>query len=155
MALKPKQLLKTLVRWIQRNIRVFKQLYNIWTILQVHQFCESAVHVQHCTHNNFDDILPTFGQILKMMLIKFVNTHPPMPLNEGDTKQYVRDSLHYNIKFLLQNLLKLYRFCDVGCPNTRRSIVGYCIFQGANCISWSSKKQPTISQSSSKALGFG
>lgn len=38
-----------------------------------------------------------------------------------------------------------------GCPNTRRSTTGFCTFLGRNCLSWMSKKQPTISSSSTEA----
>lgn len=45
-------------------------------------------------------------------------------------------------------------FCDVDWafdPDDRRSTTGYYLYLGSNMVSWSSKKQPTISRSSTKA----
>nr|GEV61688.1 putative reverse transcriptase domain-containing protein [Tanacetum cinerariifolium] len=38
-----------------------------------------------------------------------------------------------------------------GCPSTRRSISGYCVFLKDNLLSWSSKSQHTLSKSSTEA----
>nr|GEZ00690.1 ribonuclease H-like domain-containing protein [Tanacetum cinerariifolium] len=39
----------------------------------------------------------------------------------------------------------------VGCPTTRRSTLGYCVFLGNNLLSWSAKRQPTLSHPSAEA----
>ena len=50
--------------------------------------------------------------------------------------------------------MTLEAYCDADWaahPNDRRSTTGYCIFWGENLIGWQSKKQNTISRSSTEA----
>ncbi|KAK9068004.1 hypothetical protein SSX86_012115 [Deinandra increscens subsp. villosa] len=48
--------------------------------------------------------------------------------------------------------LRAYTDADwAGCPDTRRSTSGYCVYYGSNLVAWSSKRQSTISRSSAEA----
>ncbi|RVW91359.1 Retrovirus-related Pol polyprotein from transposon RE1 [Vitis vinifera] len=61
---------------------------------------------------------------------------------------------HHGLQLHKQSTHDLLGYSDVdwaGCPDTRRSTTGYAIFFGANLISWSSKKQSTVSRSSAEA----
>ena len=67
--------------------------------------------------------------------------------------RYLKGTLNFGLHYLKQSSLKLYGFSDsdwAGCTLTRGSTSGFCIYLGANCISWSSKKQATVARSSAE-----
>ncbi|GKC77757.1 ribonuclease H-like domain-containing protein, partial [Tanacetum coccineum] len=67
---------------------------------------------------------------------------------------YVRGTLDYGLQLFSSSTTDLvaYSYADwVGCPTTRRSTSGYCAFLGNNLLSWSFKRQPTLSRSSAEA----
>lgn len=67
---------------------------------------------------------------------------------------YVKGTINTRLRFRHSNSTLLSIFTDadwVGCLDNRRSTGGYAIFFGPYLISWSSRKQPTVSRSSTEA----
>ncbi|KAJ9535464.1 hypothetical protein OSB04_un001410 [Centaurea solstitialis] len=68
--------------------------------------------------------------------------------------RYIKGTLDHGLHLTKSPGNKLIAYTDAnwaGCPDTRRSTSGYCVYLGDNLISWSSKRQPTISRSSAEA----
>ncbi|GKA27936.1 ribonuclease H-like domain-containing protein [Tanacetum coccineum] len=68
--------------------------------------------------------------------------------------RYVRGTLDYGLQLFSSSTTDLVAYSDAdwaGCPTTRRSTFGYCVFLGNNLLSWSSKRQSTLSRSNSEA----
>ncbi|GKE87758.1 ribonuclease H-like domain-containing protein [Tanacetum coccineum] len=68
--------------------------------------------------------------------------------------RYVRGTLDYGLQPFASSTSQLTAYSDAdwaGCPSTRRSTSGYRVFLGDNLLSWSSKRQHTISHSSAEA----
>jgi len=68
--------------------------------------------------------------------------------------RYIRGTLHLGLKLRPSSVEDIIAYSDAdwaGCPNTRKSTSGYAVFLGDNLISWSSKRQSTISRSSAEA----
>nr|GEU81594.1 ribonuclease H-like domain-containing protein [Tanacetum cinerariifolium] len=63
-------------------------------------------------------------------------------------------TLDYGLQLFSSTTGSLIAYSDAdlaGCPTTRRSTSGYCVFIGNFLLSWSSKRQPTLSRSSAEA----
>ncbi|KAK4351546.1 hypothetical protein RND71_030859 [Anisodus tanguticus] len=68
--------------------------------------------------------------------------------------RYVKGTFDYGIHLYPSAPIKLLAYMDAdwaGCPDTRRSTSSYCLFLGDNLISWSAKRQTTVSCSSAEA----
>nr|GEW92257.1 ribonuclease H-like domain-containing protein [Tanacetum cinerariifolium] len=67
---------------------------------------------------------------------------------------YVRGTLDHGLQLHVSTTTQLTPYTDAdwaGCPVTRRSTSGYCVFLRDNLLSWSAKRQVTLSRSSAEA----
>ena len=65
--------------------------------------------------------------------------------------RYVKGTLSFGLTYNRSNKSSIIGYSDADwarCLDTRRSTYGYSIFLGGNLVSWSAKKQPTVSRSS-------
>ncbi|XP_030497916.1 uncharacterized mitochondrial protein AtMg00810-like [Cannabis sativa] len=68
--------------------------------------------------------------------------------------RYLADTLDNGLHLKRPTSMDIEEFYDAvwaANPDDRRSTIGYCIFLGGNLIGWQSKKQQTISRSSTEA----
>nr|GEW21223.1 ribonuclease H-like domain-containing protein [Tanacetum cinerariifolium] len=67
--------------------------------------------------------------------------------------RYVRGTIDHGFQLHVSSTAQLTAYTDAdwaGCPVIRRSTSGYCVFLGDNLLSWSAKRQVTLSRSSAE-----
>ncbi|GKB37360.1 ribonuclease H-like domain-containing protein [Tanacetum coccineum] len=68
--------------------------------------------------------------------------------------RYVQGTMNYGLQLFSSSTTDLVAYSNAdwaGCPTTRRSTSGYCVFLGNNLLSWFAKRQPTLSRSGAEA----
>lgn len=68
--------------------------------------------------------------------------------------RYVQGTLQFGLHLTASSSCSLVSYIDAdwaGCPDTRRSTLGYYVYFVDNLISWSTKRQSTVSRSSAEA----
>ncbi|KAJ9548130.1 hypothetical protein OSB04_020673 [Centaurea solstitialis] len=68
--------------------------------------------------------------------------------------RYLKGTLSHGLHIKASVVDRLVAYSDAdwaGCPNTRRSTSGFCVYLGDNLVSWSSKRQHVVSRSSAEA----
>ncbi|GJU95049.1 NBS-containing resistance-like protein [Tanacetum coccineum] len=68
--------------------------------------------------------------------------------------RYIQGTLQFGLHLTKSSTNSLVSYTDAnwaGCPDTARSTSGYCVYLGDTLVSWSSKRQPTLSRSSAEA----
>ncbi|GKA80412.1 ribonuclease H-like domain-containing protein [Tanacetum coccineum] len=68
--------------------------------------------------------------------------------------RYLQGTTDLGLQLFRSTTSQLIAYSDAdwaGCPATRRSTSGYCVFLGDNLLTWSSKRQDTLSRSNAEA----
>ncbi|WVY96489.1 hypothetical protein V8G54_028640 [Vigna mungo] len=111
------------------------------------------------TVRSLDDIDAASYRRLIGKLIYLTTTRPDITFAVNHLSQFLSapTTAHQQATGLILRYLKGTpgaAFCDsdwAACPDTRRSVTGFTVYLGNSLISWRSKKQPTVSRSSSEA----
>ncbi|XP_026398635.1 uncharacterized protein LOC113294458 [Papaver somniferum] len=68
--------------------------------------------------------------------------------------RYLQGTINHGLFLSVSTISGIHAYSDAdwaGYPDSRRSTSGFCIFLGDNLVSWSSKRQATVSRSSAEA----
>jgi histone deacetylase 1/2 len=86
-----------------------------------------------------------------------LHMHDPRECHNSLIKRalrYLRGSTNLGLWLSASSSLSLRAYTDAdwaGCPDTRRSTSGFCVYLGDSLVSWSSKRQAIVSRSSAEA----
>ncbi|GJW54145.1 ribonuclease H-like domain-containing protein [Tanacetum coccineum] len=97
---------------------------------------------------------PNISYVVQQVFLHMHDPREPHLYSLKRILRYVQGTLNYGLQLFSSSITDLVAYSDAdwaGCPTTRRSTFGYCVFLGNNLLSWSSKRQPMLSRSSAEA----
>jgi hypothetical protein len=113
------------------------------------QYCSLAGALQYLTLTRLDLVYA-----VQQVCLFMHDPHKPHLALLKRVLRYVKGTLSTRLHIGTSSITDLSAYSDadwVGCPDSRRSTSGYCVFLGVNLVSWSSKQQTTFSHSSAEA----
>ncbi|GJT12782.1 ribonuclease H-like domain-containing protein [Tanacetum coccineum] len=118
-----------------------------WAHMQHCNPCRTPVDTESKLGSDGDPVSdPTLYRSLVVALQYLTFTRP-------DISYVVKHVFAFGLQLYASSTTQLTAYTDadwVGCPVTRRSTLGYCVFLGDNLLSWSAKRQVTLSRSSTE-----
>nr|GEW78527.1 ribonuclease H-like domain-containing protein [Tanacetum cinerariifolium] len=97
---------------------------------------------------------PDISYAVQQICLHMQNPREPYLSTLKRILRNIQGTLNYSLQLLSSSTSDLVAYSDAdwaGCPTTHRSTSGYCVFLGNNLLSWSAKRQPTLSRSSAEA----
>ncbi|KAL0309998.1 UNVERIFIED_CONTAM: Retrovirus-related Pol polyprotein from transposon RE1 [Sesamum radiatum] len=129
---------------LKRSLYGLKQASRQWNIELTSKLESHGLHVRHMITVSLQRQLSQFLQ------------HPRVPHWDAAIYllRYLKGTPNLGLFFPANTSLQLCAYSDsdwASCPDSRRSLTGYCVFLGGALISWKTKKQATVSRSSTEA----
>jgi hypothetical protein len=112
-------------------------------------YCSLAGALQYLTFTR-----PDIAYVVQQVCLHMHDPREPHLAALKRILRYIRGTLHLGLHLRpsTQDDLVVYSVADwASCPDTRKSTSGYAVFLGDNLVSWSSKRQNTVSPSSAEA----
>ncbi|GKA14514.1 ribonuclease H-like domain-containing protein [Tanacetum coccineum] len=112
-------------------------------------------HMVNCNPNRSPvDTESKLGDDVQQVCLYMHDSRNPYFSALKRTLWYVRGTFNHVLQLFSSSTTSLVAYSNAdwaGCPTTRRLTSGYCVFLCNNLLSWSSKRQPTLSHSSVEA----
>ncbi|GJU87512.1 ribonuclease H-like domain-containing protein, partial [Tanacetum coccineum] len=148
---------------LQKSLYGLKQASQAWTPIDTEKklgpkgspitdptlYCSLAGALQYLTYTR-----PDLSYAVQQLCLYM---HDPREPHLNAMKRvvcYLRGTTDLGLQLFRSTTSQLIAYSDadwVGCPATRQSTSGYCVFLGDNLLTWSSKLQDTLSRSTTEA----